>query len=172
MPIKALKDLKPGAVSARLAPPLEHEQPHRALARANSQHTKLTEELRQLKADWAAQNVRAQATRIAISTSEITHVETRRRELHLQLEATQAEIGRLNKEIRERKAEHRSNGTKQQLAKIVEPKTLPFKEDPEFPAYFLLAARESLVPSMYAAVLRVAKAIMGDARKMGLEAPL
>ena len=67
--------------------------------RANAQHAKLTEELRALKAEWAKRNIQAGQTRTAISTPEITHVETRRRELHLELEKTQAEVGRLNKLI-------------------------------------------------------------------------
>jgi hypothetical protein len=66
-------------------PPLENEQPHKALAQATKLHAKLTEELRKLKADWAAENIRAQQTHVAIATSKITFVEKRRRELHLEL---------------------------------------------------------------------------------------
>jgi hypothetical protein len=79
-------------------PPLENEPPHRAL-----KHAKLTEELRELRANWAKRNIQAQQTRIASSTPEITHVEKRRRELHLALEATQSEMGRLNKLLREQR---------------------------------------------------------------------
>jgi hypothetical protein len=85
-------------------PPLENVPLHTQLARANAQHAKLTEQLRQLKADWASRNIRAQQLRTPISTPEVTFVETRRRELHLALEATQAEIGRVNREIKEKKA--------------------------------------------------------------------
>jgi hypothetical protein len=74
-------------------PPLQAEQPHRALARANAKHAKLTEELRELRANWAKRNIQAQQTRIAISTPEITHVEMRRRELHLELERRRPRSG-------------------------------------------------------------------------------
>src|SRR5690349_10375682 len=81
-------------------PPLENVTLHTQLARANAKHAKLTEQLRQLKADWPARNIRAQQIKVAIATPEITFVETKRRELHLALESTQAEIGRINRQIK------------------------------------------------------------------------
>lgn len=147
-------------------PPLEREEPHKALARATKRHAQITEELRKLKSEWAEKNIKAQATRIAISTPECTFVETRRRDLHLQLEMAQAEIGRLNKEIRERKAEHQGNGTKPE--RRPEPKKMPFADDPEFPSYFILAARDTLAPELYAQVVRMAKSLIHSAEKMGI----
>ena len=149
------------------SPPLENEPPHRALARCNARHAQLTEELRQLKADWAAKNIKAQQLHLPVSTPEITHVAQRRRELHLELEKTQAEIGRLNKLVRERKFARQAgkpvNGDR------VEPKRMPLADDPEFPSYFVLAAKNELVPALYAQVERVAKSLMHEAKKMGIE---
>jgi hypothetical protein len=63
------------------APPLESEPPHRKLARLE----RITEALRELKRTWAEKNIRAQVTRTPIATSEVTHVENRRRELTSEL---------------------------------------------------------------------------------------
>jgi hypothetical protein len=163
-----VRDVLPATPSLPTEPvPLEREQPHKALARANARHAKLTEELRTLKSDFAAENIRAQKTRTPISTSRITHVETRRRELHLELEKAQAEIGRLNKAIRENKAQRQGNGSKRP-ARLPEPKKMPFVDDPEFPAWFHLASKGTLAPALYAELLRTTKAMMYDARR-GLE---
>jgi len=123
------------------------EHPHRALARANAKHAMLTDELRTLKADWAKRNIQAQQTRLAISTPEITHIEKRRRELHLALEATQAEIGRLGRLIKQTKATRQAG--KPLKGNVAQPKKMPWGEHPEYPTYFLLAARNELAPGLF-----------------------
>ena len=50
-----------------------------------------------------------------------------------------------------------------------ERKLCPFKDDPEYPIYFVVAARDVLAPKLYAEVERTAKALMHDAFKMGVE---
>ncbi len=156
-------------------PPLEAVPLHTQLARANSQHAKLTEQLRQLKADWASRNIRAQELRTPISTPEVTFVETRRRNLHLALEATQAEIGRVNREIKEKKAppkaSHRGSSHDVQAA-TRKPKRMPYADDPAFPVYFILAAKEELEPKLYAQVECLALSLIHHARCNGVEGSL
>jgi hypothetical protein len=163
LPIRSSLPIRP-SLPDQPEPPLENVPPHKALARANARHAKLTEELRALKSDFAAENIRAQQTRTPIPTSRITHVETRRRELHLELESTQADIGRLNKLVRERKAAGKGNGSRQPAP----PKAMPFRDDPEFPIYVMLACKEVLAPDLHAQVIRCAKALMADARQNGV----
>jgi hypothetical protein len=67
------------------------------LARLNRDHERVTEALRELKREWAAKNIRAQATGMPIATSEVTHVENKRRELAGELLRIQTEIGATNK---------------------------------------------------------------------------
>jgi hypothetical protein len=160
-------DAAAGDIVVADTPLLEREEPHKVLGRATKRHFQLTEELRTLKSDFAAENVRAQQTRTSIPTSRITFVETRRRDLHLQLEMAQAEIGRLNKEIRERKALHQGNGAKPE-PRPPAPKPCPVLDDPRYPEFFLLAARDALTPSLFAEVERMAKSLMHQAKKMGL----
>jgi hypothetical protein len=47
---------------------------------------------------------------------------------------------------------------------------MPYADDPAFPSYFLLAAKEELEHKLYAQVERTALAMMHDAHKMGLDA--
>jgi hypothetical protein len=68
------------------APRLEAESPHRALARANARHAKLTDELRTLKYERALENIRSQQLHMPILPSKITHLKTRRRELRLEFD--------------------------------------------------------------------------------------
>ena len=145
--------------------PLENEPPHRVLARANARHAKLTEELRALKSQWTAKNIKAQQCRQPIPTPEITHVETRRRELQSALMETQAEIARINKLIREHKVVRQAG--KPLKGDAAQPKRMPLGDDPEFPAYFVLVAKTELAPSLYAQVERIAKAMLRDGQKMG-----
>jgi hypothetical protein len=164
-PFKALD-----GVAQSEPPPLERESPHRALSKANKRHAQLTEALRQLRSDWAAKNIRAQQLKIAIATSEITHVEKRRRELHLALESTQAEIGRLNKEIKEKKAASKQSPRQlHEQTPAVRKKKMPFADDPVFPSYFILAAKEELDSKLYAQVERLALSLMHDAYKNGID---
>jgi hypothetical protein len=163
--VKVANALKPISGLPEDPPPLENVPVHVQLSRANARHAKLTEELRTLKADFAAENIRAQQTRTQISTSRITFVETKRRELHLDLERAQAEIGRLNKELRERKVQKQGNGSKP----AAPPKTRPLAADLEFDVYFRLAAHSELAPALYSQVERVAKSLLNDARRMGVE---
>jgi hypothetical protein len=153
------------------APPLEAEPLHQALARCNATQAKLTDELRTLKSEWAAENIRSQQARTPIPTSKLTHVETRRRELHLELQKIQAELGRLNKAARQAgnskrndkidKAERQGNGTRAS-------KRGPLLNDPEYPQYFLLAAKDELAPTLFSQVERTAKAMLADAKRMGV----
>jgi hypothetical protein len=170
-PMVAVAEVLPEAVpTSPQPPPLEREQPHRLLARANTRHLELTTELRELRASWAKRNIQAQQTRIAISTPEITHVENKRRELHLALEATQDEIGRLNRLVQEGKAARQARQAgKPRNGDTVEPKRMPLGSDPEFPTYFVLTAKNELAPALYRQVERTALAMIADARKMGLD---
>ena len=164
--MKTPKQLPPSELAT--APPLEAEPPvHKRLSRANSEHARLTDELRKLRAEWAKRNIKAQATRIPVSTAEITHVEGRRRELHLALERCQAEIGACNKELRENRAAKQA-GANGKESKPKTPKQMPFRQDPEFDTYFHLAARDQLTRELYEAIVRTAKSMMFDAAKMGL----
>jgi hypothetical protein len=159
------------------APPLEAEQPHKVLARANARHAQLTAELRQLKADWASENIRSQQTHQAIATSRVTFVETHRRELQSALMETQAEIAQINKHLRERKAERQGNGARAAERQAPSargngskaPQRMPLGNDPEFSTYFVLAAKDELAPALYAQVERVALAMIRDAKRNGVD---
>jgi hypothetical protein len=167
--VKSLRQLPRVKGDPPAPPPLEAVPPHKALARANQRHAQLTEELRQLKADWAAKNIKAQQCRQPIATSEITFVENRRREPHLELERTQGEIGRFNKEIREAKALRQAPTPKVNGSKLS--KRCPDKEHREFPTYFLLAAKEELTRELFDQVTRTAKSMLENALRMGTEEP-
>jgi hypothetical protein len=161
------------------APPLEAEPPHRALARCNARHAKLTEELRDLKARWAADNIRAQQCRQPIPTSQITFIENQRRKLHLELQKTQAEIGRLNKLLREHRALRQGDGAREAERQAPPArgngskptKKCPLKEHREYPPYFLLAARDQLHADLFDQVERAAKKLLTQALTTGVEEP-
>jgi hypothetical protein len=147
-------------------PPLQAHQLHAALDRATIRHLELTDALRQLKTSWAKRNVEAAQCHQSIPVAEIKHVEAQRREAHLELEKTQAEIGQLNKLLREHKARQ---------VKLVkdrpdpQARSNPLASDDPDPVYFMLAAQTELDPAMYARVARIAELLRRDAQKMGLE---
>jgi len=134
---------------------------HKRLARATKRQADLVEQIRQLKAEWSAKNIKAQATRIPIATSEITHVETKRRELQSQLMAAQAEIGECNCEIRQNKAKHQGNGNGN--------KPQPLKNHPTFDRYFRLSAENLLPPGLLKQVEADAKTSLAHALSTGVE---
>jgi chromosome segregation ATPase len=94
-------------------PPLENEPPHRKLARLMTEHAKTTEQLQELKRNFAAENIKAQQCRQTIPTSQLTFVENKKRELAGRLMELQAEIGKTNKEVRAHKAGVQSRKAKQ-----------------------------------------------------------
>lgn len=147
-------------------PPLENEQPHRRLARLTREHAETTRALQELKRSWAERNIKAQACRQAVATSEVTHFETTKRELALRLLEIQTGIGAANKELRERKVQKQGNGSKP----AAPPKTKPLAADFEFDVYFRLAAHNELALALYAQVERVAQSLMADARRNGVDA--
>jgi hypothetical protein len=158
-----------GAPSA--PPPLESEPPHKRLARLSRDHERITEALRELKRDWAAKNIRAQATRQSISTAEITHVENRRRELASQLLKIQTEIGATNKALRERKAG--GNGITVSSGESAPPKRIrskkcPLREHAAFNQYFRLAAENKLESGLYARIEASAKSMLSHALQTGI----
>jgi hypothetical protein len=157
------------------APPplLETEPAHRRLARLNRDAARVTEALQQLRQEWANKNIRAQATRTPISTPEITHVEKRRRELAGELLRIQTEIGATNKAIRERKSEGAARNSERAapLKAGTKTKKCPLKEHPAFDQYFRLAAENELEASLYDQIEAVAKAMLSDALRNGLESP-
>jgi hypothetical protein len=172
----AVAEVLPSDIPTQPAPPpLEAEQPHKALARANARHAKLTEELRQLKADWASENIRSQQTHQAIATSRVAFVETRRRELHLELEQTQAIIGRLGKEIRELKARRqisRSRGNGAQQSPVLahdhdgHARHPHADEEDTYLACFYQIAKDSLDPRQFAALEDGTRSLVKDYRQM------
>ena len=147
-------------------PPLESEPPHRRLARLNKELANVSEEIRELRKTWAAKNIKAQACRQSVSTPEVTHFEKQKRELALKIQELQTGIGEVNRELRERKAARQEARSAPQA---VEPKSGPLRNHALFDQYFHLAAKNELVPSMYAAIERTAKAMLIDALKMGIE---
>jgi hypothetical protein len=149
-------------------PPLENVPVHVQLARANSRHAKLTEELRTLKANFAAENIKAQQTRTPIPTSRITFVETKRRELHLALEATQSEIGKLNKLVREGKVHKQGNGSRQP-PQAAPPKTGPLRDHPKWDFFVRLACENQLPPEMLKRVEAEAKGLLSQALRTGID---
>jgi hypothetical protein len=166
--IKTLKSLQRADVILTEPPKLENEPPHQRLARATREHARITEELRKLKKDWADRNIKAQACRQTVSTPEVTHFETLKRELAMHLLALQAEIGTTNKEIRSRKGPPQQKSAKNGSQPH---KEHPLREHREFNAYFRLAAETELEPRLYAQVEKIAKAMLTDALRNGTEDP-
>ncbi len=161
-PLVTLRDALPATPSLpQEAPPLQREPVHKRLARATKRQADLVEQIRQLKAEWSAKNIKAQATRIPIATSEITYVETKRRELQSQLMAAQAEIGECNCEIRQNKAKHQGNGNGN--------KPQPLKNHPTFDRYFRLSAENLLPPGLLKQVEADAKTSLAHALSTGVE---
>jgi len=102
-------------------------------------------------------------------TAEIQAFKQHHRDLSCALADVNLKIGETNRELRAIKAEKQArptnnNGSRQPAP----PKKMPFLDDPEFPSYVMLACRDVLSDGLYADVIRTAKALMFDARKMGL----
>jgi hypothetical protein len=126
----------------------------------------------------AAKQIKAASCHQTISTAENTWFENQKRDLAAQLLKTQMEIGQLNKCLR-------AGRNSRQPSPLPGPARAPIREElsrsrnnqkstalrihREFPAYFLLAAREELVPGLYAQVEARAKEMLSDALRMGLE---
>jgi hypothetical protein len=165
-PLVRVREVLPVQPGLPVDPPkLEHEQPHRRLARLTREHAETTTALQELKREKAERSIKAQQCRQTISTAENTHFENQRRELSARLLDIQTQIGATNKELRERKAAGHGNGSKP----AAPPKTRPLATDLEFDVYFRLAAHSELAPALYAQVERVAKSLLNDARRMGVE---
>jgi len=145
-------------------PPLESEPRHQRLARLTREHERVTEALRDLKRDWATKNVRAQATRTPIATSEVTHVENRRRELAGELLRIQTAIGATNKEIRSQKPSRLAN-SRERARRELEQRHF------DFLTMFHMVVRDSVDPRQFRAFEDGAKALLEEAREMGIEAP-
>jgi hypothetical protein len=173
MPRKVVKRLAelPSASARPVVPPLEAEAPHRRLARLSQELVDATQAIQDLRKTWAAKNIKAQSVRQTISTPEITHYETRKRELALRIQSLQTGIGETNRELRERKAERQATKSAKATTPALAPapKTGPIRNHPAFDQYFHLAARNELTPALYAQVERTARAMIADAFKMGLE---
>jgi hypothetical protein len=166
-----VRDVLPATSALPVQPvPLENEPPHRKLARLTREHQSVTEQLQTLKKSWAERNIKAQACRQAVSTPEVTHFETTKRELALQLLDLQTQIGALNKELRANKAARqagrqppaRANGSALK-------KTCPLKSHPQWDAYFRLAAENELEPRLLAQIERSAKSLLQHALETGVE---
>jgi hypothetical protein len=176
-PLKALRALPPVSTTPS-APPLEAEPAHKKLARLNNEHAVATEEIRQLKADWAERNIKAQACRQAVSTAEQTHVETQKRELASRLMEIQTQIGALNRELRAKKASRNGNGnrphvTVQPVAVVNVDRTLkkehPLKSHPAWDQYWRLACENQLAPGLLKDIEAEAKGLLSHALKTRLE---
>jgi hypothetical protein len=161
----ALAEALPPADPSTPEPPLGAAQLHAALDRANIRHLELVDELRTLKAHWARRNIEASQCHQSIPTAEIKHVEAQRRSLHLALEQTQSEIGRLNKLSRELKARQAVS----KPAKGITTSTIGITGADSETAFFILAAKNELDPAMYDRIERIAAAMQRDAKKMGLD---
>jgi hypothetical protein len=170
---KTLKDLELPGPLATTAPPLEAEPPHRRLARLTREQGEITLKLQELKKEWAARNIKAQACRQPVTTPEITHFENEKRALALALLNIQTEIGATNKALRQRKVEHRNNSRLNSNERITKapaaPKQAPLKEHREYPVYFLLAAKNELDARLFASVERAAKSMLQHALETGVE---
>jgi hypothetical protein len=159
-PLVKLADVLPTQLPVQPVP-LENEPAHRKLARLAREHQSVTEQL---------QTFKAQACRLAVSTPEVTHFETTKRELALQLLDLQTQIGALNKELRANKAAcqagrqppARANGSALK-------KTCPLKSHPQWDAYFRLAAENELEPCLLAQIERSAKSLLQHALETGVE---
>ena len=149
-----------------MVPLLEAEPPHRRLARLTDELATTTDALRELKRAWMEKNLKAQACRQAVSTPEITHFEKMKRTLALKIQEIQTGIGEVNRELRESKAARQEGRS---VKRAAEPKSGPLRNHALYDQYFVLAARNELAPSMYAAIERSAKAMLADAVKMGVE---
>jgi chromosome segregation ATPase len=165
--LSSLEQLSPSSVSTVAAPPLEAEAPHKRLARLNRELTETVETLQALKKAWAEKNVKMQACRQAVSTPEVTHHETHKRELALRLLDLQTQIGALNRELRLSKASAKAPRPRSNGAKLS--KKCPLKDHSQYAAYFLLAARDQLHPDLYDQVERTAKSMLQHALGCGLE---
>ena len=136
----------PSANGSSPAPPLE-----------------FTEALSELKHDWAEKNIKAQATRTPIATSEIMHVENKRRELAGELLKIQTEIGATNKEIRPQKP------TSQVIQGRIRARKEAEERENDFLVMFYMVAKDSLDPRQVAALESGAKALLKDAEQMGID---
>jgi hypothetical protein len=155
-------------------PPLESEAPHRRLARLNKELVKATEAIQSLKKQWVQRNLKAQSCRQAVSTAELTHFENQKRDLAASILRLQTEIASTNKEIRERKQSRGSAGSFAEAAPVktgTKSKKCPLKEHAAFDQYFRLAAENELEPSLYDRIEAVAKSLLGDALRNGVEQP-
>jgi hypothetical protein len=180
MKVKALKhlaDLTPDGRKLIVRPPaLEAEPLHRRLARLNRELTKATEELQSFNREWAKKNIEAQTCRLPISTPELTHAANKRRELALEIQQLQTELGAANKERRQlnAKASRQASPADQTTPLAIPPKRItnskrcPLKE---WTVYFELAARDELTPELYTQVERSAKSLLQHAIETGIEEP-
>jgi len=166
---KSLKDLEVPGPLATAAPPLENEPPHRRLSRLSREHADITLKLQELKREWAARNIKAQACRQPVSTPEITHFENQKRELALRLLNIQTEIGATNKALRQRKVGNSSRLNSHETNSAKPLKEAPLKEHREYPVYFLLAARNELDARLFASVERAAKSMLQHALETGVQ---
>jgi hypothetical protein len=176
--LKSLKALQPdGCESTTSQPRLESEPLHRRIHRLNEELRKAIEKLQTFNREWASKNVKAQACRLAIPTAEQTHAANRRRELASQIQRIQTELGDANMESRQlnAKSTHKAATDTPTLAvtpkKAVRSKRCPLKQHREWTVYFELAARDELVPDLYAQVERTAKSLLEHAIATGIEEP-
>jgi hypothetical protein len=171
MKLKTLNGL-PSSAGSTEPPPLETEPPHRKLARLNREHAATTEALQALKRAWAERNIKAQACRQAVPTSEITHFEDQKRTLALGLLSLQSEIGATNKAIRERSkagGAPTSPASESAPRKRAKSKACPLKEHPSFDQYFRLAAENELENGLYDRLEAAAKSMLSHALATGIE---
>jgi hypothetical protein len=168
-PLKNLSDLTPSGKEPVASPALESEPLHRRLARLARELGRATEELQSFNVEWTKRNLRAQSCRQAIPTPEITFTAYKRRELAARIQEIQSQIGIANRERRQLDAGKTSQkkaaaDTSERLAipvkRITSSKACPLRSHRDWPAYFLLAAREELAPGLFEQIERSAKSLL------------
>jgi len=177
--LKNLAELTPDGKDEPSSPPALVAEPlHRRLARLNRELTKATEELQSFNREWAKKNIEAQTCRLPISTPELTHAANKRRELALEIQRLQTELGSANKERRQLNAKASQEALPAEQTPLAIPpkritnlKRCPLKEHREWTVYFELAARDELTPELYTQVERSAKSLLQHALETGIEEP-
>jgi hypothetical protein len=154
---------------------METETPGRKLARLNAEQERLTKEIQDHKTKWAERNFLAQRTREPVSTPEITAFKTHHRDLSCALADVSLQIGTINKEIRQHKAEvqtRKARSPEPELngsSKATPKKECPHRQHPAWPQYFLLAAENELTRELYVQIERSAKGMLQQSLDTGIE---
>jgi hypothetical protein len=171
--LKSLKSLPKADVHLVDPPPLQFELPHKVLARLTADQERLTQEIREHKTAWAQRNFVAQNKRQTISSAELTAFRDHHTELSAAIATTNIKIGEINREPRANKAARQNRSCQAVTAErsngATPKKECPMKRHKEFPVYFLLAAEGELDKKMFDRIVSIAKSLLSDALKMGIE---